>query len=196
MIAGGPAGVVFLLVGNSMAASDLPPAGASERELQAYLTALDPSWLGGALEIFGLVALLVFAVGLSRLVESSLVLAGGAAGVAVKLATALPTLAVWMRPESTDPGLAGFTLDLGTIGFAAGGALLALIPAGVATAARLPGWLRIGGVVTAVALLVQVPLMREEFGLGFLLLMLWVIAAGVVLLRSRARTATAGLQPA
>jgi hypothetical protein len=196
MTACGPAGVALLLVGNSMAASDMPAVDASDRELQAYLTNLDPAWLGATLEVFGLVALLVFAVALSRQVKDSLVLAGGAAAVAVKLATALPLLAVWMRPEAIDPSVAGLALDLGTIGFTAGGALFALVPAAAAARELLPGWLRVCGAVTAVALLAQVPLMREEFGLGFLLFMLWTIATGVVLLRGRNLRAPAALQPA
>lgn len=191
MIAAGPLGVALVLVGNSLAGGGVPAVAAGDRELQAYLNQLDPSWFGVTLEVFGFVALLVFAVGLSQRAGSSLVLAGGAAGVAVKLATALPLLAVWLRPEAVDPGIAGLALDLGTIGFAAGGALLALIPAGLIASDLLPRWLTVAGAVTAVALLAQVPLMREEFGLGFLLLMLWTLVTAVVLLRPRTRASRA-----
>jgi hypothetical protein len=193
MTAAGPAGVVLLLAGNGMAGAGMPGIDANDRELQTYLDGLDPAWLGSTLEIFGLVALLVFSVALSRRVADgalrSLVLAGGVAGVAVKLATALPLMAVWLRPEAVDPALAGVALDLGSIGFAAGGALFALMPAGLAAASVLPRWLSIGGAVTALALLAQVPLFRQEFGLGFLLFMLWTIAAGVTLMRDRPRSA-------
>jgi hypothetical protein len=190
----------MMLIGNSLAGSGMPGIDASEQDLRAYLTGVDPSWLAVTLEIFGLTVLLVFLVALSRRPAQSglraLVLAGGAAGIAVKLATALPLVAIWLRPEAVDPAVAGLAIDLGSIGFAAGGALFALVPAGIAAAGALPRWLSALGGVTSVALLAQVPLFREEFGLGFLLFMVWTIAAGVVLLRSPAPARAAALQPA
>lgn len=200
MTACGPAGVALLLAGNSIAGADVPAIGASDRELQAYLAGLDPAWTGVTLEIFGLVALLVFAVALSQRAADAtlraLVLAGGAAGVAVKLATGLPLLAVWLRHDTIDPALAGMALDLGSVGFAAGGALFALMPAAFSTGGALPRWLTVAGALTAVALLAQVPLFRQEFGLGFMLFMLWTAVTGVVLLRARNLRAPAALQPA
>jgi hypothetical protein len=200
MAACGPLGVALLLVGNGMAAGDMPAIDASDRELAAYLGDLDPAWLGANLEIIGLVALLVFCVGLSRRVESgalrSLVLAGGAAGVSLKLATALPLLAVWLRPEAVAPAVAGVALDLGSIGFAAAGGLLALVTGGAAASGTLPRWLRILGGAATVALLVQIPLFRQEFGLGFLLFMVWTAATGLVLLRARNLERVPALQTA
>lgn len=200
MTACGPAGVVLLLAGNGMAGSGMPGIDASDRELRTYLANVDPAWLGVTLEILGLVALLAFIVVLSRRPADgdlrSLVLAGGVAGVSVKLATALPLVAVWLRPEALDPAVAGIVLDLGSVGFAAAGALLALVAGGVAAAGVLPRWLGVLGWVAAAALVAQIPLFRQEFGLGFMLFMVWMLAAGIVLLRGGNRERAPALQPA
>ena len=187
-----------MLVGNGMAGTS-PGVDAPREEVRAYLAGLDPAWAGAGLEVAGLLALLVFAVGLSRRIGGAwgaLALAGGVAGVAVKLATAIPLGALWLRPEAVDPAVAGLVLDVGAIGFAVTGALLAALPAAAAASGVLPRWLAILGGVTVVALLAQVPLFRQEFGLGFMLLMLWTLACGVVLLRGRDLGARAALQPA
>lgn len=191
MHACGPAGVVLLLAGNSMAGTT-PPTDAGRQEVQAYLGSLDPSWPGVMLEMLGLLALLVFFAALSRRPADgtlrTLVLAGGVAGVTLKFATALPQIAVWMRPSDVDAGTAVVIFGLGTIGFSISGALFALVPAAMAASGLLPRWLRIAGAVVAVALLAQIPLFREEFGLGFLLLMLWIVATGITSMRATSRT--------
>ena len=194
----GPAAVVLLLTGNGMAGAT-PPLDAPPAEVQSYLTGLDPAWAGAGLEVAGLLALLVFVVGLAGRLGGglgTLALAGGAAGVALKVATAIPLGALWLRPETADPDLAGLVLDVGMIGFAVSGALLAAIPAAAAASEILPRWLKILGAITAVALLAQIPLFRQEFGLGFMLLMIWTIAAGVTLLRGRNLRTSPEFQPA
>lgn len=194
----GPAGVVLLLAGNGMAGTS-PGVDAPAPEVGAYLAGLDPAWAGAGLEVAGLLLLLGFAVGLSRRIGGTLgtlALACGSAGVAVKLATAIPLGALWLRPETADPVVAGLILDVGAIGFAVTGALLAGLPAAAAAGGILPRWLSILAGLTAIALLAQVPLFRQEFGLGFLLLMIWTLITGIVLLRGRNLGARRALQPA
>ena len=194
----GPLGVVLMLAGNGMAGTS-PGVDAPAADVSAYLAELDPAWAGAGLEVAGLLLLLVFAAALSRRAGGTwgtIALASGAAGVAVKLATAIPLGALWLRPESVDPAVAGLVLDVGAIGFAVTGALLAALPAAAAACGILPRWLTILAGLTVVALLVQVPLFRQEFGLGFLLLMIWTVATGLVLLRGRNLGARAALQPA
>ena len=195
--AGGPVGVVLMLAGNSMAGAS-PGVDASREDVGTYLAGLDPAWVGAGLEVAGLLALLVFAAGLSRRIGGTwgaVALTGGAAGVAVKLATSIPLGALWLRPEAVDAGLAGVVLDIGAIGFAIAGALLAAMPLAAAAGGILPRWLTILGGLTVVALLAQVPLFRQEFGLGFLLLMVWSATTGVVLLRGRNLGSRTALQP-
>ena len=194
----GPVGVVLLLAGNSVAGTS-PGVDAPAAEVGAYLAGLEPAWAGAGLEVAGLLALLVFAAAMTRRIGGTwgtLALAGSAAGVAVKLATAIPLGALWLRPEAIDPDVAGLVLDVGAIGFAVTGALLAALPAAAALSGILPRWLTIFAGLTVPALLVQVPLFRQEFGLGFLLLMIWTTATGIVLLRGRNIGARAALQPA
>ena len=194
----GPAGVVLMLAGNGMAGTS-PGVDAPASEVGDYLAGLDPAWAGAGLEVAGLLLLLAFAAGLSRRIGGTwgtLALAGGSAGVAVKLATAIPLGALWLRPETADPVVAGLILDVGAIGFAVTGALLAGLPAAAAAGGILPRWLSILAGLTAIALLVQVPLFRQEFGLGFLLLMIWTLVTGIVLLRGRNLGARPAFQPA
>lgn len=194
----GPAGVVLMLGGNGMAGTS-PGVDAPASEVGEYLAGLDPAWAGAGLEVAGLLLLLVFATALSRRIGGTwgaLALACGGAGVAVKLATAIPLGALWLRPEAIDPVVAGLILDIGAIGFAVTGALLAGLPAAAAAGGIMPRWLTILAALTVVALLVQVPLFRQEFGLGFLLLMIWTLITGIALLRGGNLGDRPAVQPA
>lgn len=197
MAACGPAAVVLTIAGNEMAGSTVPGIDATQAELAAYLQGLDPGWAGLGIEIVGLLALLVFVVHLSTVLRRSdpdgaapaLVLAGGTAAAAIKLASIAPVAAMWLRPEAVDPVMAGLILDANGAAFVLTGAVSALVAGGAAAATVLPRWLRVFGGVTAFALIAGVAGYREEFALGFLLYLIWTIVTGVILMRGRSRTA-------
>lgn len=194
----GPLAVALMLAGNGIVGGT-PGLGAPRAELDTFLRELEPAWAGAGLEALGLLALLAFAVGLARRAGGTLgtlVVAAASAAVAVKLATALPLATVWLRADTIDPQTAGLALDAGMLGFVLTGALLALVSGAVAASAILPRWLAVLGGVTSLALLSQLLLFRQEFGLGFLLFMIWTLAAGTVLLRGGEVERRAAPQPA
>lgn len=203
-IATAAGGIVFVLlaaIGNDVLsnAGDAPAADASAREIGAYVTAnppTTPDWAGMYLEILGLLALAAFVVHLWGVLRSAdadgrwsmLALLGGAAAVTVKLASAAPVFAVWVRAdEGIEPQLATALLDMNTASFALTGAALALMLAGVAgavgTTGVLPRWLGATAGVLALALLATLPLAATGFSPAFLLLLLWISGASAVLVR-------------
>ena len=190
MAACGPAAVVLTIAGNEAAGSTMPGIDASGEELATYLRGLDPGWVGLGIEIVGLLALLAFAAYLASLlhgVAANLVLAGGAAAAALKLASIAPVAGLWLRPETVDPQVAGLILDANSAAFVLTGAVSGLLVAGASVSGLLPRWLSVFGGVTAVALVVGIAGYREEFALGFLLYLIWTFVTGIVLLRPRTR---------
>ena len=199
MAACGPAAVVLMAAGNGMAGSAMPGIDATNAELASYLRGLDPGWAGLGIEIFGLLALLLFAIhlaGLARGTAANLVLAGATAAAAVKLGSIAPVAAMWLRPETVDPGVAGLILDANSAAFVLTGAISALVPAGMAASGVLPRWLSIFGAVTAFALVAGIAGFREEFALGFLLYLVWTAATGLILLRGQNLGTRGALSPA
>lgn len=201
MAACGPVAIVLMIAGNEMAGSTAPGIDAPREELASYLQGLEPSWIGLGIEIVGLLALLVFTVYLATVVRShlaaaGLVLAGGIAAAAVKLASIAPVAAMWLRPEAVDPDVARLILDANSGAFVLTGAVSALVAGGAALSGVLPRWLAIFGAVTAFALVAGISGYRSEFALGFLLYLIWTLATGIVLLRGRGLRAGAALRTA
>lgn len=203
--AGGIAFVLLAVIGNDVlaGAGEAPSSDAPAREIGAYVMANPPTtgdWAGMYLEVIGLLALAAFVVHVWGVLRSSdtdgrwstLALVGGAAAVTVKLASAAPVFAVWLRAdEGIDPQLATALLDMNVAGFALTGAALSLMLAGVAGAVAatgvLPRWLGVTAGLLAVALLTTLPLAAAGFSPAFLLALLWLIAASAVMVRRAAR---------
>jgi hypothetical protein len=156
-------------------------------------------WVGRGIGTLALLALLIFAVYVSRMIRSrerestllsGLTLGAGIAAVALALTSAAAQFAVVARAnEGIDPEIARAMLDFSGIAFVLAWAPLAVFLGAMAVAGRrlaiLPRWLAVSAAVLAVALAIGLAAMPAG-GAGFMAIVLsglWFIAASVALAR-------------
>jgi hypothetical protein len=113
--------------------------------------------------------------------------ASGVAGIALKLASSAPDIAV-RRAGLID----GTTLHDGLLELGGALTILSLYPLAVSClvtagaaweSAALPRWLCVGAAVTGLALIVNGALVETDFMFGLLLFTLWSLVAGIHLVR-------------
>lgn len=121
------------------------------------------------------------------------VLAAGLAAVTVKLASAVPEVVA--RRGGLEPALSESMSRLGEVAF-----IVTLVPLGVCLGAAavlilrtrvLPVWLGVVAAVTAPLLIANGFALDSQFGPAFLLFLVWIVLAGVVLLRNAVALAPA-----
>lgn len=197
----GLAAVGAVVAGSGLAGSETPAIGARDSEIAAYLRSLDPGaaeWAGAGLEVLGLLALLAFFALLAARLDRSaagVVIGAAGAGVALKIASMTPVLAIWLRPDPVDPAVGGLALDANSVAFNLTTALLGVAVLAAAVGALrsggLPRWAAGSGVAVGVLMLAAVATVTTGFVLGFLLFLLWTVAVSAHLLRPRG----AGITP-
>jgi hypothetical protein len=155
-------------------------------------------WVGRSIGALATIALLVFAVYVSRSIRqreegsllSGLTLGAGAIAVGLGLFSAAAQFAVVARAdEGIDPEIARAMLDFSGIAFVMMGLPLAVFMAATATAglrlSLIPRWLAISGAVLAVAVTIGLAAMPAGQA-GFVAIVLgalWLVATSVALAR-------------
>ena len=155
-------------------------------------------WVGRSIGVLAMIALLVFAVYVSRAISkreqgsllSGLTLGAGAIAAGLALLSAAAQFAVVSRAEEgIDPEVARAMLDFSGIAFVMMGLPLAVFMAATATAglrlSLIPRWLAISGAVLAVAVtagLATLPAGQAGF-MAIVLGALWLVATSVALVR-------------
>lgn len=198
---GGVAGVAFVvlaLAGNSLTGGG-PGSGADPEAFAAEVVrrTTDVAWRAGiALELLAFLAFVVFAAALAARVRAveptggyagTLVLSGGVLLVAVKLASGSALYAADRRAGEISGELARLLGDLNDAAFVLSFVPLALLLAAASVAAlahhalpRALGWV---GVPIAVLLVAAAATGSDAIPVPFLLALLWVLSAGVVMVR-------------
>jgi hypothetical protein len=204
--AGGAVYVVLGLIATSSNSNE-PTLRSSRAEIARWAAeqhVTNGAVLRGFLGGIALIAVIPFAAALSRVlgaaergnrVLSTTILASAAVWIAVKFASAMPEFALRWRASGMSPQLAATLHDMGDLAFT-----LTFIPQAVLLGCaavvilrtrvlpRTIGWL---GGITAVVLLVNVPIANQIPPVGALLALLWVLLTSVVLVRRGERAAVA-----
>lgn len=197
---GGAAGavyVVFALVGSSVGGSS-PDLTASRADLARWAArqhSTTAHWAGAYVELLGLLALIVFAAtlyGVFRRVEggsgalSTTVLGAGLVSAAVKLASVGPAFAVyWRAHDGMSPQLVSALIDQNNVSFVLTGTIDAVMLGAAAIVILRTGVLRrwLGWLAAAAAAitLLSAPVSNHVPPLGFLLTLVWFLAAGIAM---------------
>jgi hypothetical protein len=214
---GGAAGalyVVLVFAGQGIAdTGDSPALGSPPADYARWLAANGPSTVGYAgafLELIGLLAFIVFVAVLHDLLRRcehertwlpAAALGAGLVSAAIKIGSAPPMLAAFSLRHTIDPQLAKALIEMNDYAFlltwAVDGVLLGAVAASSLRTGALPRWLAIAAGVIAPLLLASLAGGNEAPPFGFLLALLWFVAAGVVLARTdHAPARAAALQPA
>jgi Domain of unknown function (DUF4386) len=214
---GGAAGalyVVLVFVGQGIAGTgDSPALGSPPADYARWLAANGPGTVGYAgafLELIGLLAFVVFVAVLYDLLRRfehertwlpAAALGAGLVSAAIKIGSAPPMLAAFSLRHAIDPQLAKALIEMNDYAFlltwAVDAVLLGAVAASALRTGALPRWLAISAAVIAALLLASLAGGNEAPPFGFLLALLWFVAAGVVLARAdRAPARAATLQPA
>ena len=178
------------LVGNALYAGPTGSGTALLRDLAEPLTAR--AALGLALELVGLVALVVFLAALvNGLARRSPIAAGGTAiaggaMVAVKLGSVTPVLALRADSRGVPPEVAEVLIGVNDAAFVISGLLLSLALAvagiGLQRSGAVPGWLAwwpvLGGGLGVLAAGAGVLFPDSYVPVPFLLLLLWMMVLG------------------
>ncbi len=160
----------------------------------------------GALMVVALVAVIPFAAALWRTLRdaegepallSTTMLGGAFVWVALKLASATPEFALHWRSQAMSAQLASALHDMGDIAFVMAwvpqALMLGCAAAIILRTAVLPRWLGWLAAVTSVVLLASVPVSNHVPPLGVFLMLLWVLATSIVLVRRPERVARAAV---
>ena len=214
---GGAAGalyVVLVFVGQGIAGTgDSPALGSPPADYARWLAAHGPGTVGYAgafLELIGLLAFVVFVAVLYDLLRRfehertwlpAAALGAGLVSAAIKIGSAPPMLAAFSLRHTIDPQLAKALIEMNDYAFlltwAVDAVLLGAVAASALRTGALPRWLAISAAVIAALLLASLAGGNQAPPFGFLLALLWFVAAGVVLARAdRAPARAATLQPA
>jgi hypothetical protein len=190
--------VVAVMVGNGIATagqSNVESGPAVLTDLQHRSTAQS---IGVAMEVLSFAALLVFLAVLYRALRraerpdgwaASAAFGTGLVATAVKLASAAPGLAAFLRRDDLSPALARTLNDLGGGAFVVSGYTFGIFVALAAGSAygslALPRWLSISGLVAGVLTIAAgVAGVLSPAGyvpVPFLLCLVWILAASIVL---------------
>lgn len=187
--------VLALFAVNVLNGGLLPDANAPLAEIAAHLAQHRPTpmqWAGIYIELIALLLFVVFVCnlwGVLRRAEgdpgwlSAIVLSAGVLTVAVKIASFSGPIAVVYR-VGVDPQLARTLIDMNDASFVITWATDALLVAATAIVVLRTGvmrrWLGWLGIVTSVALLVDVALNNSFSQLLFLI---WIVSTSIVLVR-------------
>jgi Domain of unknown function (DUF4386) len=202
---GGAAGalyVVLIFIGQGIAGTgDSPALGSPPAESARWLAGNAPTtsgYAGAFLELIGLLAFVVFVAVLYDLLRRSerertwlpaAALGAGLVSAALKIGSAPPMLAAFSLRHTIDPQLAKALVEMNDYAFlltwAVDAVLLGAVAAGALRTGALPRWLAIAAGVIAPLLLASVAGGNEAPPFGFLLALLWFVAASVVLMRPR-----------
>jgi hypothetical protein len=201
----GLAYVVLIVVGNSVVTpgGEGPAFTEPASEVGAYLVAHPPTtatYVGAFIELLGLLCFVAFVAKLFCVLRraeggdgflSVTALGAGLLSAAVKIGSGPAALEAFNRArEGIDPQLAAALLDMNGFAFMLTFALDALMLAAAAPVVLhtrvLPRWLGVGAAVTAVLLLATVAGAGSVPPVGMLLLLLWVAAVSVALVRRAA----------
>lgn len=202
----GISGVVFLIgvvVGFGVLVGSVPGPGADAEEIRDFLARSDARvWTGGYIGLLGLLAFLLFAGGLWRLLSeaegppawlSTTAFAAGVANVAATIAGDLvPGAAAFYGGSRVDPATVGLLLDAKKFSEMLTVPLLAVFlgcaGAVILRTAAMPRWLGWAAAIIAAAALIAVPLGYEASQIPVFLSALWILT---VSLRVLVRTARA-----
>jgi hypothetical protein len=197
----GAASIVLLFAGQGFSGSSSPDLTASRAKIVAWLAQQHTSagaYVGGVLELLGILAMVVFAATLWSVLRSSgdaadeipasTAFGAGLVSAAVKMAS-LPAAfaALWRHNEGLSPQLASALIDMNNVAFVLTWTLDAVMLGAAAVVifrrAVLPRWLGWFGAVTAVLLIVSAPAADVVPPLGMLLGFVWIVATSIVLTR-------------
>jgi hypothetical protein len=198
--AAGAGYVVLTFAGEAMSGSgDSPALGSPAGDYARWLADNTPTstgYVGAFVALLGLLAFVVFAAALSDVLRRSerertwlptAALGAGLVSAAIKLGSAPPMLAAFSLRHSIDPQLAKALVEMNDYAFLLTWAIDAVMLGAVAACAlrtgALPRWLAIAAAVIAPLLLACVAGGNNAPPLGFLLALLWFVAASVALAR-------------
>lgn len=201
----GISGVVFLfgvIVGFGVLVGSVPGPGADADEIREFLDRSDARvWTGGYIGLLGLLAFLVFAGGLWRLLQeaegppawlSTTAFAAGVANVAASIAGDLvPGAAAFYGGSRVDPATVALLLDAKKFSEMLTVPLMAVFLGCAATVilrrAAMPRWLGWSAAVIAAISLIAVPFGYEASQIPVFLLAFWILAVSVRILVRSAR---------
>ena len=209
----GIASIVLIFAGQAIGGSSSPDLTASRAKIADWLAHQHTgtaAYLGGTLELLGILATIVFAATLWSVLRGdqhddgiapATALGAGLASATIKLAS-LPAAfaALWRHKQGIDPQLAAALIDMNNVSFVLTGTLDAVMLAAAAVVilrrAVLPRWLGWLGAATATLLILSAPAADHVPPLGILLAFLWIASTSVVLTRrtleDRIRSVLAG----
>lgn len=198
----GAAYVLLTLVGGAVGGGmNSPDLTASRATIAAWVAKQHNSaagYAGGLMELLGLLAFVVFAAALYRVLRrgdqggilATTALGAALVSAALKLGSVPLTFALeWRARQGFDPQLAAAILDADNVAFILTWALDAVWLAAAAFATLrmrvLPRWLGILAAVTAPVLLLSTAAANHVPPLGMLLTLVWIAATGLVVLLRR-----------
>ncbi len=205
--------VVLALVGDTLAGTgDSPALGAPAADYARWLADSAPTgagYVGAFLALIGLLAFIVFSAALYDVLRRSerertwlpaAALGAGLVSAAIKLTSAPPLLAAFSLRHGIDPQLAKALVETNDYSFLLTWAVDAVMLGAVAACAlrsgALPRWLGVSAAVIAPVLLACVAGGNQAPPFGFLLGLLWFVAASVALARpGHADRTAASTQP-
>jgi hypothetical protein len=200
--AAGAAYVILSVLGDSLGGSgDSPALGSSAAKYAHWLATSSPSTAGygGAfLELIGVLCFVAFAAALYDVLRRAepertwlptAALGAALVSTAIKLGAAPPMLAAFSLRHDADPQLAKALVEINDYAFlltwAADALMLAAVAACALRSAAMPRWLAIAAAVIAPLLLASVAAGNDAPPFGFLLGLLWFLAASIALARPR-----------
>jgi hypothetical protein len=198
--AAGAAYVILAIAGDSLGGSgDSPALGSPAAKYAHWLATSSPStagYAGAFLELIALLCFVVFAAALYDVLRRAerertwlpaAAFGAGLLSAAIKLGAAPPMLAAFSLRHDIDPQLAKALVEINDYAFlltwAADALMLGAVAACSLRAAVLPRWLAIAAAVLAPVLLACVAAGNAAPPFGFLLGLLWILAASVALAR-------------
>ena len=208
----GLASVVLMFAGQVIGGGGSPDLTASRVQIVSWLAKQNggaSAYLGGMLELLGILALILFAATLWSVLRAgdgeaspyaATAFGAGLASATIKLAS-LPAAfaALWRHKQGLDPQLAAALIDMNNVSFVLTWTLDAVMLAAAATiifrSGVLPRWLGWLGAGTALILIVSAPAAGHAPPFGILLTFLWIVGTSITLtrrsLRSQPRAAAA-----
>ncbi len=199
--AAGAGYVVLAFVGDSLGGNgDSPALGSAPTKYAHWLATSSPGtagYIGAFLELIGVLCFVVFAAALYDVLRRAepertwlptAALGAALVSTAIKLGAAPPMLAALSLRHGIDPQLAKALVEINDYAFlltwAADALMLGAVAACALRGAVLPRWLAIAAAVIAPLLLASVAAGNNAPPFGFLLGLLWFLAASIALVRA------------